>query len=212
MSHGNRMTVERFWARIDKNGPDGCHFQTGHNLGPCWLWIGSVQVRGGYGRTADPRGDQGKRVLAHRLSYELTVGPIPPGKTLDHLCRVTRCVNPAHLEPVTDVENVLRGEGAPAKNARKVSCKYGHPLDSSNTIERADGNRECRSCSRELQRASKTQQRLQRKFPGWDVAVRRVPAEEFAGLGPHVPCLVNVEDGEDLVIVPMEMFERLVSR
>src|SRR3546814_19356891 len=52
---------------------------------------------------------------AHRISYELCVGPIPEGMELDHLCRVRRCVNPAHMEPVTHRENVLRGEAGLAR-------------------------------------------------------------------------------------------------
>lgn len=65
----------------------------------CWLWIGHIE--NGYGRI-------GKR-LAYRVTYERVHGPVPKGLELDHICRVRSCVNPDHLEPVTKVENILRG-------------------------------------------------------------------------------------------------------
>jgi hypothetical protein len=67
---------------------------------PCWIWQRGIDAAG-YGRVAGTR--------AHRVFYERHVGPIPEGLTIDHLCRVRSCCNPAHLEPVTAVENVSRG-------------------------------------------------------------------------------------------------------
>src|SRR5882672_6137680 len=92
-------------------------------LGDCWLWTGS-RTRKGYGRVQW----DGRTVQAHRLVYELLVGPIPVGLYLDHLCRNPRCVRPDHCEPVSNGENVLRGFGPPAVNARKTHCLRGHPL------------------------------------------------------------------------------------
>lgn len=83
--------VARFWSKVDKR-PGGC-----------WLWTGTM-LRSGYGQFRLGLG----HVRAHRFAYELLVGPIPEGLTLDHLCRVTACVNPLHLEPVTLSENVKR--------------------------------------------------------------------------------------------------------
>ncbi len=110
------------------------------DLGHCHLWIGSIHAEG-YGVYSD--------VLAHRIVYELTLGPIPAGLTLDHLCRVRPCVNPRHLEPVTLAVNVLRGESLPARNARKTHCPKGHPYDASNTyVNPRTGWRLCRACRR----------------------------------------------------------------
>lgn len=69
----------------------------------CWLWTGYVAA-GGYGEFHLA----GRTRKAHRVAYELLVGPVPEGLDLDHLCRVRRCVNPEHLEPVTRQENLRR--------------------------------------------------------------------------------------------------------
>lgn len=112
----------------------------------CWLWIGPL-CGAGYGRMTIG----GERPGAHRLSYELFVGPIPEGLELDHLCRTRCCVNPDHLEPVTQRENGRRGFSAPAINARKTHCPEGHPLSGDNV--RIDGHtRRCVTCYRAYRR------------------------------------------------------------
>lgn len=108
----------------------------------CWLWIGSCG-RGGYGKIVVHK----KQVTAHRYAYEQYIGPIPIGLTLDHLCRVRSCVNPAHLEPVTMKDNILRGEGIAARNAKATHCKYGHAFTEDNIyypISRT--GRQCKAC------------------------------------------------------------------
>ncbi len=118
----------------------------------CWLWTGEL-TRNGYGRERiEPRAGS-RRVVAHRLVYELLVGPIPEGLQLDHLCRNRACVNPEHMEPVTGRINTLRSTGPSAINASKTACVNGHALDERNTYVRPDGTgRHCKACARERNR------------------------------------------------------------
>ncbi len=137
----------RFWAKVNKDGPDPSEDTLAARLGPCWLWSGALGGDG-YGRFSVSRRTLG----AHRFAYELLVGPIPEGLTIDHLCRVPRCVNPAHLEAVTVGENVLRGDGESARRARQTHCKNGHLFDEANTYINPRGGRQCRACDREFKR------------------------------------------------------------
>lgn len=110
---------------------------------PCWAWIAGKGGKG-YGQFQEKTK---KAVSAHLYCYRVLVGPVPDGLTLDHLCRNRCCCNPAHVEPVTLGENVLRGVGDPAQNARKTHCKHGHPFSGSNLyIEKMTGYRVCRVC------------------------------------------------------------------
>lgn len=113
------------------------HYVVDANAG-CWIWP-SAQSSNGYGLVWDGA----KMVRAHRFFYEHHIGPIPAGFQLDHLCRVRLCVNPKHLELVTPRQNVLRGIGICAENAKKTHCKYGH----SDWKARKDGW-ECMECRR----------------------------------------------------------------
>jgi hypothetical protein len=111
----------------------------------CWLWTGYLHPSG-YGLYPTARG--ALPGLAHRISYEIHRGAIPNGLQLDHLCRTKACVNPAHLEPVTLKENVLRGIGISAINARKTRCQNGHLLQAENLDPYflSRGERVCREC------------------------------------------------------------------
>lgn len=141
------MTIEeRFFAKV-KFGPTPTHRP---DLGPCWVWTAST--RRGYGRFMDANK---KVVSAHRWLYERLVGPIPIGLEPDHLCKVKACVRPSHIELVTHVVNVLRGEGIPARNAIKTHCHRGHLLDEANTFTEPNGGRQCRICKRERSRLTK---------------------------------------------------------
>ena len=121
--------TDRFWAKVTKTPT-------------CWLWTGA-KSRGGYGAF---NSGNNKIIPAHRFAYELLVGPISQGLTLDHLCRTPACVNPAHLEPVTMQINTLRGISPSAKAAAKTHCPQGHPYDLLNTYNQRDGGRVCRAC------------------------------------------------------------------
>lgn len=107
--------------------------------GGCWEWTAYIDHKG-YGVFGI---DSRTLVKAHRYSYELHAGPIPEGMQLDHLCRVRHCVNPAHLEPVTPRENVVRGNAA---RPQITHCKHGHEFSERNTYINPKGNRECRKC------------------------------------------------------------------
>ena len=120
----------------------------------CWNWQ-AYRNKLGYGafgigsRTDGSR----RRIGAHRWSYEHFVGPIPEGLSIDHLCRNPSCVNPGHLEPVTNGENVRRGEGISVQNARKTACPQGHPYEGGNVYYRPEGDRVCRECHRQRVKA-----------------------------------------------------------
>ena len=117
----------------------------------CWLWPGAATRPGpdGYGMIR-VGGKLGKTLLTHRVAYEILVGPIPEGLDLDHLCRVRRCCNPAHLEPVSRSENALRGaaHGTYGKAERaKTQCPQGHPYAGANLyVNPTTGKRKCREC------------------------------------------------------------------
>lgn len=130
---------KRFWPKVDQSGA-------------CWLWTASLDGKG-YGQIWNGHKGEGSTMLrAHRVAYELVVGPIPEGLELDHLCRVTACVNPAHLEPVTHRENQRRaGFVVAAYQSAKTHCRSGHPYDAENTYQ-TRGRRECKICMRDRQR------------------------------------------------------------
>lgn len=126
----------------------------------CWMWTGAINHHG-YGMFNVPEGLR----RAHRVMYELMVGPIPEGEEIDHTCHTDdptcwggatcphrRCCNPEHLEAVTPRENQLRGNGVGGMNARKTHCPQGHPYDEENTFI-VRGSRRCRICQEARNRA-----------------------------------------------------------
>ena len=112
-------------------------------VGDCIEFIGSVQT-GGYGQM----GMKGKNYLTHRLAYEWTIGPIPEGLELDHLCRNKKCMNVNHLEAVTHSENLIRRglKGKRLNKPERTHCRRGHELTPENTYTRSNGLRFCQIC------------------------------------------------------------------
>lgn len=119
----------------------------------CWEWQAYTDPYG-YGRIT--MSTHQVACHAHRIVYALLAAAIPEGLTLDHKCRVRHCVNPAHLEPVTNKVNVMRGFGVGAINSRKTHCIHGHEFDAMNTMHiPSNGQRTCRECIRIRQLAKK---------------------------------------------------------
>lgn len=104
----------------------------------CREWMGK-RDSAGYGQL-NMAGH--KAWLAHRLSYETFVGPIPEGLTIDHLCENPPCINPEHLEPVTNAENMRR------RAERRTHCLRGHEISEANSYTPVGHRRRCRVCDR----------------------------------------------------------------
>lgn len=112
----------------------------------CWIWQRSKYGNGYGGITV-----AGRRRLVHRVSYEAFIGPIPAGLTIDHLCGVRACVNPEHMEPVTQGVNSKRGGGlerAVESRRKRTHCPKGHERSPENTGIDKLGKSFCRPCSR----------------------------------------------------------------
>lgn len=126
--------VNRFWSKVNRRDDDGC-----------WLWT-AARAPNGYGHFWL----DGTMCGAHRVAYELLVGPIPNGLQIDHLCRNRACVNPAHMESVTASENARRGELGRHWRLR-THCVNGHNLAEHGRYGTRDGYRVriCRTCGRE---------------------------------------------------------------
>lgn len=135
--------VKRFWRKVDRSGD-------------CWLWT-DVLAANGYGYLGIG-GRSGRKIQAHRIAFELAKGPIPEGMQIDHLCRNRGCVNPDHLESVTQRENLLRGTGVSARHAVATHCSRGHEFNDQNTRTR-NGKRQCKICQNYTKRMKRIEQR-----------------------------------------------------
>ncbi len=148
-----RSLEERFWAKAQPEPNTGC-----------WLWLGNIQPNG-YSYISSNNGRTNR--IAHRVAYELLVGPIPEHLEIDHLCRNRECVNPQHLEAVTHSVNQKRSPvvrlrlqkmAAAALDMRitnlraSSTCRRGHLWNRENTYYYPNsprGQRGCRICQNE---------------------------------------------------------------
>src|ERR1041385_3851162 len=127
-----QIWLDRFLAKIDKNGPNGC-----------WIWT-AAKSHDGYGRhNGFP---YGSTQYAHRIAYELCFGLVPKPLEVHHKCENRICCNPAHLEPVTRQEHFQKSPNNPTfKNAEATHCVHGHAFDERNTYRDKLGKRVCRT-------------------------------------------------------------------
>jgi hypothetical protein len=155
--------TDRFWikTRRAKNG--------------CLIWT-SARLRNGYGVFNTKREDgKWRNSLAHRVAFELAIRPLLPGEMVDHACHnlddtcsggwqcIHRpCVEPTHLEAVTQRVNLLRGQTITAANAAKTHCVNQHAFTPENTLILKNGARACRACNRNRQAATKARKRAAR--------------------------------------------------
>lgn len=132
----------QFWSKVERRDSG------------CWEWTGALTASG-YGsgwNYAYPLGGK-RRTSAHRQSYLLTKGEIPEGLQIDHLCSNKKCVNPDHLEAVTQRENLHRAPNTLVSiNSAKTHCARGHEYAGENLTVNAKGFRYCKTCNRENQR------------------------------------------------------------
>ena len=172
---GDSRIPENVWGKIRVDAESGC-----------WLWDGGVNTCG-----YASGGWEGRTRQMHRVLYLVLVGPIPAGLECDHLCRVRRCVNPAHIEIVTQRENFLRSNAPAAVNARKTHCKRGHPLSGENlSLFEQDGKikRRCVACMRMHARRQKARLRARR-----NLVTRCAWCDDTPGEASHTICAACLE-------------------
>jgi hypothetical protein len=149
-----QRVLDRIEARV-KKAPNGC-----------WLWPGAKVE--GYGRItwSDLNGKKTWH-LTHRVMHESVNGPIPEGMQIDHICHDPdecspaiakdcphrACCNPEHLRAVSTRENLLRGGTVSAARRAVEECPKGHAFDASNTLVSTQGQRSCKACTYERNRA-----------------------------------------------------------
>jgi len=127
-----RTPIEmRFWSKVTKGAG-------------CWEWTASTDHKG-YGKLAEG-GRQGRTLSAHRVSYELNVGPIPDGLLVLHRCDNPPCVRPDHLFVGTHTDNAQdMAKKGRSWRQRQSECVNGHPFTDENTY-RSGNQRRCKTC------------------------------------------------------------------
>lgn len=118
-----RVSIEsRFWSKINKNAPPPARCS---HLGPCWLFTGKARLYGGYGSILGTVEGKRRPLYTHRLSWELTRGPIPDGLFVLHKCDVPLCCNPDHLFLGSQADNLAdarqKGRLVPGQRKRSLN-------------------------------------------------------------------------------------------
>ena len=141
--HRPRPVSDRLWEKVERSDdPDGC-----------WRWTGALAGQYGVIRA------NGRQQAAHRVSYELELGPIPDGLDLNWTCGHRWCIRPGHLTPATRRETLLRGNTVAARNVGVTHCPRGHEYNAANTHITRVGRRRCRECDRTKSRERWRQRR-----------------------------------------------------
>jgi len=122
--------LKRFWDKVETTNS-------------CWNWKGCLN-NAGYGMFRV----NGKNYSPHRFSFETFIHKIPENMIIDHLCKNRSCVNPAHLDFVTNQENIRRGKNYQSK---QTHCKRGHEFNAINSRLSIDGKRVCKICRNDNQ-------------------------------------------------------------
>ena len=144
--------VARFWAKVEMEPNSGC-----------WIWCG-CRTTAGYGHFTNDPAHPTQKVYSHRFAYELLRGPIPRGLQIDHRCRLRACVNPDHMDVVSQRENILRGTSPSAQHAQQTHCKWGHSLaDAYHKPSKPPHWRDCRVCALERARRHSQERRENKK-------------------------------------------------
>jgi HNH endonuclease len=155
---------ERFWSKVNRHGPVPPHRS---DLGECWLWTRGRSQGNRYGSfyPGPDKTRRGHSVPAHAWAWEEANGPMPDGLEPDHLCRVTLCVRPSHLEAVTHKENMARSQGSIWQLRReRTHCAKGHSFDA--VIYGSNGEflrRSCLTCKRKTARETAARKRAKAK-------------------------------------------------
>jgi len=113
---------ERFWEKVDKNGPTPDPAVYGA-IGPCWMWTASINSDG-YGNFWGGSASKGDIIKAHRIAWEIQTGKIPVTQVL-HKCDMPGCVNPLHLIEGDQLENIrqMKERGRAAKGSKNGNAK-----------------------------------------------------------------------------------------